>query len=78
MHNRSDQLAKNILRESLSLISTSETEVELLAATQKIDVYSAPLAHQEGEPFPALMPVGGRPPPRSPLAETHSRPSHLR
>lgn len=42
IHNRSDQFAKNILRDALSRASTSETEVEVLAATQKIDVYSVP------------------------------------
>lgn len=42
MRNRSDQLAKSILRDALSRVSTSETEVEVLAATQKIDVYSVP------------------------------------
>jgi hypothetical protein len=42
MHNRSDQLAKNILRDALSRASTAETEVEVLAATQKIDVFSVP------------------------------------
>jgi hypothetical protein len=42
MHNRFDQFAKNILRDALSRASTSETEVEVLAATQKIDVYSVP------------------------------------
>jgi hypothetical protein len=42
MHNRSDQLSKNILRDALSHASTSETEVEVLAATQKIDVYTVP------------------------------------
>lgn len=42
MHNRSDQFAKNILRDALSRASSSETEVEVLAATQKIDVYCVP------------------------------------
>lgn len=42
MRNRSDQFAKNILRDALSRASTAETEVEVLAATQKIDVYSVP------------------------------------
>lgn len=49
MHNRSDQFAKNILRDALSRISTSETEVEVLAATQKIDVYSVPDPAREAE-----------------------------
>src|SRR5215218_10186776 len=42
MHNRSDQFAKNVLRDALSRASAAETEVEVLAATQKIDVYSIP------------------------------------
>lgn len=42
MVNRSDQFAKNLLRDALSRAGASETEVEVLAATQKIDVYSAP------------------------------------
>jgi hypothetical protein len=42
MHHRFDQFAKNILRDALSRACTSETEVEVLAATQKIDVYSVP------------------------------------
>ncbi|HEX3474678.1 MAG TPA: DUF4351 domain-containing protein [Kofleriaceae bacterium] len=42
MHNRSDQFAKNILRDALSRACASESEVEVLAATQKIDVYSVP------------------------------------
>jgi hypothetical protein len=37
-----DQLAKNLLRDALSRACTSETEVEVLAATQKIDVYTCP------------------------------------
>jgi Domain of unknown function (DUF4351) len=37
-----DQLAKNILRDALSRACTAETEVEVLAATQKIDVFSIP------------------------------------
>ena len=37
-----DQFAKNILREALRRACTSETEVEVLAATQKIDVYATP------------------------------------
>jgi hypothetical protein len=41
-HNHADQLSKNILRDALSLASTSETEVEVLAATQRIDVYAVP------------------------------------
>jgi len=42
MYNRSDQFAKNILRDALSRACTSESEVEVLAAKQKIDVYSVP------------------------------------
>jgi len=42
MYNRDDQFAKNILRDALSRACTPETEVEVLAATQKIDVYSVP------------------------------------
>lgn len=42
MHNGSDQFGKNVLRDALSLASIAETEVEVLAATQKIDVYSVP------------------------------------
>jgi hypothetical protein len=42
MLNRSDQFAKNVLRDALSRACASETEVEVLAATQKIDVYSVP------------------------------------
>jgi hypothetical protein len=41
-YNHADQLSKNILRDALSLASTSETEVEVLAATQRIDVYAVP------------------------------------
>lgn len=41
-HNHSDQFTKNILRDALSRASTSETEVEVLAATQRIDVYAVP------------------------------------
>jgi hypothetical protein len=42
MHNRDDQFAKNVLRDALSRACAAETEVEVLAATQKIDVYSVP------------------------------------
>ena len=42
MHQPFDQLAKNLLRDALSRACTAETEVEVLAATQKIDVYTAP------------------------------------
>jgi hypothetical protein len=41
MHHH-DQFAKNILRDALSRACASETEVEVLAATQKIDVYMVP------------------------------------
>ncbi|AUX47749.1 uncharacterized protein SOCE26_092730 [Sorangium cellulosum] len=49
MHNRSDQFSKNLLRDGLSLVSAAETEVEVLAATQKIDVYSVPDPAREAE-----------------------------
>ncbi len=42
MHNRFDQLAKNLLRDALSQAGEAETEVEVVAATQKIDVWSVP------------------------------------
>jgi len=42
VHHRFDQFAKNILRDALSRACTAETEVEVLAATQKIDVYATP------------------------------------
>src|SRR5262245_55109407 len=42
LHNLSDQFTKNLLRDALSRASAAETEVEVLAATQKIDVYSVP------------------------------------
>lgn len=43
MQPRLDQYAKNLLRDALSLASkVPETEVEVLAATQKIDVYATP------------------------------------
>jgi hypothetical protein len=41
-HHGPDQLAKNLLRDALSRACTAETEVEVLAATQKIDVYAVP------------------------------------
>jgi hypothetical protein len=49
MHNRSDQLGKNILRDALARASAAETEVEVLAATQKIDVYCVPDPARESE-----------------------------
>lgn len=49
MHNRADQFAKNLLRDGLSLASAAETEVEVLAATQKIDVFSVPDPAREAE-----------------------------
>ncbi|WP_437590229.1 hypothetical protein [Sorangium sp. So ce1000] len=49
MHNRSDQFTKSLLRDGLSLVSTAETEVEVLAATQKIDVYSVPDPTRESD-----------------------------
>jgi hypothetical protein len=42
VHHPFDQLAKNLLRDALTRACTSETEVEVLAATQKIDVYAVP------------------------------------
>lgn len=42
MRNRFDQFAKNILRDALSRSCTSEAEVEVMAASQKIDVYCVP------------------------------------
>jgi hypothetical protein len=48
-HNHSDQLSKNILRDALSRASTAETEVEVLAATQRIDVYAVPDPAREAE-----------------------------
>jgi hypothetical protein len=52
MHNRSDQFAKNILRDALSRACAAETEVEVLAATQKIDVYCVPDPAREAERAP--------------------------
>jgi hypothetical protein len=49
MRNRSDQFAKNILRDALSRASAAETEVEVLASTQKIDVYCVPDPARDGE-----------------------------
>ncbi|KYF61419.1 hypothetical protein BE11_03825 [Sorangium cellulosum] len=49
MHNRSDQFAKNLLRDGLSLVTAAQTEVEVLAATQKIDVFSVPDPAREAE-----------------------------
>src|SRR5690349_19537369 len=49
MHNLSDQFTKNLLREALSRASAAETEVEVLAATQKIDVYCVPDPARETE-----------------------------
>jgi hypothetical protein len=42
MHHHADQFAKNLLRDALSAAATPETEVEVVAATQKIDVYAVP------------------------------------
>ncbi len=42
MFHRPDQFSKNLLRDALSRVCTAETEVEVLAATQKIDVYTTP------------------------------------
>ncbi len=41
-HNHADQFSKNVLRDALNRACTAETEVEVLAATQKIDVYAVP------------------------------------
>ncbi|WP_437733294.1 hypothetical protein [Sorangium sp. So ce1335] len=49
MHNRSDQFAKSLLRDGLSLVSAAQTEVEVLAATQKIDVFSVPDPARQAE-----------------------------
>ncbi|KYF55067.1 hypothetical protein BE08_20245 [Sorangium cellulosum] len=49
MHNRSDQFAKSLLRDGLSLVTAAQTEVEVLAATQKIDVFSVPDPAREAE-----------------------------
>lgn len=42
MHNRADQFGKSLLRDALSAATAPETEVEVVAATQKIDVYAVP------------------------------------
>jgi hypothetical protein len=42
MHHHADQFAKNLLRDALSAAAAPETEVEVVAATQKIDVYAVP------------------------------------
>lgn len=52
MFQLSDQFSKNLLREIMSRFGTPETEVEVVAATQKIDVYCVPdpaLAGQRAE-----------------------------
>ncbi len=49
MYHWSDQLAKNLLRDALSRACAAETEVEVLAATQKIDVYTVPDPARAGE-----------------------------
>jgi hypothetical protein len=49
MHNLSDQLGKNLLRDALSRATSAETEVEVLAAAQKIDVYCVPDPAREAE-----------------------------
>src|SRR5690349_1818953 len=41
-HNHADQFGKCLLRDALSAATTAETEVEVVAATQKIDVYAVP------------------------------------
>jgi hypothetical protein len=50
-HNHADQFSKNILREALSRACMAETEVEVLAATQKIDVYAVPDPARAAELF---------------------------
>ncbi|HWO18489.1 MAG TPA: hypothetical protein VNO30_06920, partial [Kofleriaceae bacterium] len=42
MYQPFDQFAKSLLRDALCRACTAETEVEVLAATQKIDVYTTP------------------------------------
>ncbi len=42
MHHWHDQFTKNMLHEALGRVSAAETEVEVLAATQKIDLYTVP------------------------------------
>jgi hypothetical protein len=42
MYNHADQFGKSLLRDALSAAAASETEVEVVAATQKIDVYAVP------------------------------------
>jgi hypothetical protein len=49
MYNLSDQFTKNLLRDGLSRASIAETEVEVLAATQRIDVYAVPDPAREAE-----------------------------
>jgi hypothetical protein len=41
-HHHHDHFSKNILRDALSMACAAETEVEVLAAAQKIDVYVVP------------------------------------
>jgi hypothetical protein len=41
-HHWHDQFTKNVLRDALGRASAAETEVEVLAATQKIDLYTVP------------------------------------
>lgn len=48
-HNHGDQLSKNILRDALNRAAQAETEVEVLAASQRIDVYSTPDPAREAE-----------------------------
>src|SRR5262245_11340180 len=42
MYNHADQFGKSLLRDALSAAAAPETEVEVVAATQKIDVYAVP------------------------------------
>ncbi|MCC6558759.1 MAG: DUF4351 domain-containing protein [Polyangiaceae bacterium] len=49
MHNFRDQFAKNLLRDALIRASTADTDVEVIAAAQKIDVYTVPDPARAGE-----------------------------
>jgi len=49
MHNRADQFGKNLLRDALSAAAAPETEVEVVAATQRIDVYAVPDPNRAAE-----------------------------
>jgi hypothetical protein len=49
VYNLADQFGKSLLREALSAAATPETEVEVVAATQKIDVYAVPDVRRAAE-----------------------------